>query len=151
MSEITVKTSKFGEVKIDTDGIFLFPQGISGFENEKKFAVINTGQNNFMWLLSVENPDVSLLVTEPSWFMPSYSDRVLKEDLIYRIKKDEHRVICGCYYDRAKRKVFANILAPFLLDLNTKTGRQIILSGSERDLEFDIIEEIKKNSVNMAV
>lgn len=147
MNNILIKTKKFGDVKVDMKNVFVFPQGIFGFEENKKFALLNFGQKDFYWLQSLDNEEISLMVTSPFYFTLGYKERIEKEDTLYRLNCENYLVFVGCYYDKADKKIFANILAPFLMDKDFKTGRQVILNGNEKDLKVDVVEKIKETAV----
>lgn len=147
MSDILIKTQKFGDIRANIDDVFVFPQGIFGFEENRKFALLNFGQKDFYWLQSLSDPKIALMLTVPFYFTCGYGERIEKEDTLYKLNRQNYLVFVGCYYDRGDKKIFANILAPFLMDKDFRIGRQVILEGNEKDLKVDVIEKMKETAV----
>ena len=61
-----VQTKFFGEVELDDNKILEFPNGIIGFEDFKKFAIIydveDDRETKISWLQSLEEPVLALPV-----------------------------------------------------------------------------------------
>ena len=57
-------TSRFGDIEIEEDRVISFPEGILGFEDLKKYAVIDMEEDNpLMWLQSIEEPALAFIIT----------------------------------------------------------------------------------------
>lgn len=142
-----IKTSKFGEVDFDEKSIINFPNGIYGFENERKFIILNFGHKDFFWLQSLTNPEVSLLITEPFWFFPGY-DEILKNKLFsFKINPNRYMVFTSVYISRKEKRIFSNIAAPFLIDKNRSVGIQLIIDELKEITNIDVIENLKKTYI----
>ncbi|MCX7905458.1 MAG: flagellar assembly protein FliW [Elusimicrobiales bacterium] len=138
-----LKTSKFGDVEFDEKKIIYFPLGIYGFEEEKKFVILNFGHENFSWLQSITNSDVSLLITQPFWFMPEY-ETILKNNLIqFKINPERYSVFISTYLK--DRKIFASIGAPFLIDNENSIGMQVVVNDLNQNLTVNVLEKLKTN------
>lgn len=139
-----LKTSKFGEINFDEKSIIDFPNGIYGFENEKRFIILNFGHNEFYWLQSLTNPNTSLLITEPFWFMPDYEEILKKNILSFKINPQRYMVFTSAYVERNEKKIFSNIAAPFLIDRNKLIGIQFIIDELKDISNIDVIENLKR-------
>ena len=52
-----IQTSRFGVLSVDDERVMTFPRGLLGFPSHTRFALIQTGQENyFFWLQSVDEP-----------------------------------------------------------------------------------------------
>ena len=64
-----VKTKFFGEVEIDDSKVLDFPNGIIGFEDFRKYAIIydieDDSESKISWLQSLEEPALALPVVNP--------------------------------------------------------------------------------------
>jgi flagellar assembly factor FliW len=80
MNDILIKTKKFGDVKVDIKNVFLFPQGIFGFEENRNFALLNFGQKDFFWLQSLDDSKIALMLTIPFYFTLDYKERIAREE-----------------------------------------------------------------------
>ena len=60
---LTLKTKKFGEIDVDKDFIFEFVSPIIGFDDLKKYTIIDIKPDSpFKWLQSVEDMESASLL-----------------------------------------------------------------------------------------
>jgi flagellar assembly factor FliW len=68
----TLKSTRFGDVELSEDAVVDFPNGLIGLSGHR-YALIPHGEDGtFVWLHSMEDPDLALPVTRPWGFFPSY-------------------------------------------------------------------------------
>jgi flagellar assembly factor FliW len=69
---MTVESTRFGTLEIETEAVLSFPRGLIGLGGSR-YALLSTDPDSpFSWLHSVEDPDLALPVTRPWLFFPSY-------------------------------------------------------------------------------
>lgn len=61
--EVLTKTK--GRVEVEEKQIVTFPDGIMGFEQYKKYALINSEYEPFIWLQSLEDSNLAFLIVDP--------------------------------------------------------------------------------------
>ena len=72
-TEIQIESSRFGPLVVDDERVITFPDGQLGFPEHKRFALIQTGEENyFFWLQSADEPNLAFVVTDPSIFFKGY-------------------------------------------------------------------------------
>lgn len=78
---LTVESPRFGRVEIDPSTVIEFPEGLIGLEGHQ-FALL-TGQpgSPLMWLHCIDNPSLSLPVTEPHRFFSRFEVELTDEDV----------------------------------------------------------------------
>ena len=78
-----VQTKFFGEVELDDNKILEFPNGIIGFEELKKFAIIYNSEDEnearISWLQSMDEPMIALPVVDPLAIVPDYAPMIEDE------------------------------------------------------------------------
>src|SRR5256886_10348038 len=75
-----IATTRFGRLEVNEERIIAFPHGLLGFPQYQRFALIQTGEENyFFWLQSVDEPSLAFVVTDPAIFFKDY-DFALKEE-----------------------------------------------------------------------
>src|SRR5271167_1062369 len=75
-----IQTSRFGLMNVDDDRIMTFPNGLLGFPSFTRYALIQTGQENyFFWLQSVDEPNLAFVFTDPTLFFRDYHVPVREE------------------------------------------------------------------------
>src|SRR2546423_8424669 len=78
--EVEIETSRFGLLSVDEERIITLAKGLLGFPNHTRFALIQTGEENyFFWLQSVDEPGLAFVVTDPSIFFKDYEVPVREE------------------------------------------------------------------------
>jgi len=68
-----IASSRFGDVDINDERVLRFESGLLGFPEDKRFALLEAGQDaEFWWLQSIERHDLAFVVTDPTLFVPTY-------------------------------------------------------------------------------
>src|SRR5215204_6681376 len=71
--EMEIETTRFGKMTVEDDRVMTFPHGLLGFPQQGRFALIQTGEENyFFWLQSVDEPSLAFVVTDPAIFFKDY-------------------------------------------------------------------------------
>jgi flagellar assembly factor FliW len=68
----TLKSTRFGDVELADEAVVEFPSGLIGLPG-RRWALVPHGQDGvFVWLHSMEDPDLALPLTKPWSFFPRY-------------------------------------------------------------------------------
>jgi flagellar assembly factor FliW len=68
----TLKSTRFGDVELPDEAVVEFPSGLIGLPG-RRWALLPHGQDGvFVWLHSMEDPDLALPMTKPWSFFPRY-------------------------------------------------------------------------------
>lgn len=123
--------SSFGEIEIDEENILTFPEGIPGFEDSKRYIIINNPdeENPFDWLQSVDNGDLAFVVINPFFVKPDY-DIVIPESALEKLKiKDVSDVALYSIVVVPEKieDMTVNLTGPIVINVREKLGKQIIL------------------------
>ncbi|PLV58680.1 flagellar assembly protein FliW [Thermotoga sp. KOL6] len=140
--------TKIGDVEIPDDQIYIFEEGIPGFENLKKFSLIFP-QETFPigWLLSLEDPRVGLPVVDPKLVRPDYDPIVSVEDLEKMGVSDRTSLLYFCVLTIPPGKpeeTTINLRAPIVINQKAKKGMQVILGNEDYELRHNLSEEMKR-------
>lgn len=77
---LTIESPRFGSVEIDPDTIIEFPDGLIGLGGSR-YALLTSDPNSpIMWLHCIDDPSLSLPVTEPHRFFSDYRVELTDED-----------------------------------------------------------------------
>jgi len=144
---VKITTTRFGELEAKKDDIFHLKEGLMGFESLKQFFIVDPGdQTLILWLQSVEDSTVAFPVIEPKIFDPSYSLKLLPQEMqsLELTDLSDSTVFCILTIPRQVTEMSANLKAPIIINNKTKNGRQIVLQDSKLDIRFKIYTELKK-------
>ncbi len=148
-------TKFFGEVDIEDDKVLEFPNGIIGFENLRKFAIIydiEKGSDvNVSYLQSLEEPLLALPVMNPLVVMEDYNPMVEDEWLkpIGEPADEDIMVLIAMTVPTDLTKMTVNQKAPFIINTKTRQGGQIIVENTDYQVKFpiyDILQSMKEKA-----
>ena len=67
-----LKSTRFGDVELADEAVVEFPSGLIGLRGHR-YALLPHGPDGvFVWLHSMDDPDLALPVTRPWGFFPTY-------------------------------------------------------------------------------
>ncbi len=141
---IKIQTKAYGLQEIEEKQIITIPQGIFGFENLRKYALIDAHQKPFFWLQSLEDPEVAFILIKPNVFREKYDpgiDLTELADLEVSTKED---LITFAIVTVPQNGTFitANLQGPILVNRHTRVGRQCISPRDEYRTRHNILEEM---------
>jgi flagellar assembly factor FliW len=68
----TLKSTRFGDVELADDAVVEFPNGLIGLRGTRYALVPHGDDGTFVWLHSMEDPDLALPLTRPWNFFADY-------------------------------------------------------------------------------
>jgi flagellar assembly factor FliW len=69
-----IDSTRFGRLVVDDERVMTFPNGLLGFPDHARYALIQTSaENYFFWLQAVDDPNLAFVVTDPTVFFRDYS------------------------------------------------------------------------------
>lgn len=145
-----VLTKFFGEVELDEKKVLEFPNGIIGFEDFKKYAILYDEQNEeekrISWLQSLEEPKLALPVIDPLAIMSEYTP-MIEDELLKPLGNpadEDLLVLLAMTVPSDMTKVTANMKAPFIINAVTCKGAQIIVDNADYPVKFNVYESVQK-------
>ncbi|GHU07355.1 hypothetical protein FACS1894158_15510 [Betaproteobacteria bacterium] len=131
-----IDIDRFGlkNVQVDPVTLFTFPNGLAGFESNKRFKLFHEeGGGTVFWLQSVDDVNVAFPIVSPDAIDIAYEIELSDEDSELLGIKDPGDVVIVVivYRDGAEQgpngRIAANTRSPVILNLKTRTGMQKIL------------------------
>src|SRR4051812_7332901 len=124
-----IESTRFGKLSVDDERVIDFPKGLLGFPNHMRFALIQTGEENyFFWLQSVDEPNLAFVVTDPSIFFKDYEVPIREEtqaDLeLTNIDYAQVFVICN----KVDEWLTGNLLGPIVVNAANRQAQQVVLT-----------------------
>lgn len=128
-----IKSTRFGELEIAEEQLIKFPHAIPGFPKEQKFAFIPYEQDSpFSFLQSCSDPDLIFIITDPFAFFSDYSfylDDTVADELGFN-NENKPSIFNIVRIPEKPDEMTANLLAPLVINFESRTGRQIVLEKS---------------------
>lgn len=111
-----------------------FEDGIPGFPDATRFVLLEPVENGaFQLLQNVDDPDLALVVAVPWIFFPDYAPILTDVDQAgLGIETQEDAVVfCPVTLDSEARTAHMNLLGPFIVNVTTRQGRQVVLADQD--------------------
>ncbi len=142
--EVTTKAN--GVVEVSEKQIVNFPEGILGFEDFHKFALINSEYEPFIWLQSLDEKNLAFLLIDPFLISSEYEADIDDESLrkINVTSPEDIVVMTIVTIPSDGSDITANFLGPLVINRKNNQCMQVILSDGRWNTKFNIIEALKK-------
>lgn len=123
-----------GEMEYQENDIITFSKGLPGFNQLKKFILIDLKEYEpFKLLQSLEDDEISLIATSPYEFFSEYEIK-LSEETIKNLKinsPEQVMVITTVTLNSDVKKITTNLQGPIVINTSNNLGEQIILDNSK--------------------
>lgn len=141
---ITIQTKAYGPQQIDEKQVLTFPQGIFGFENLRKYALMDAHQKPFFWLQSLEDPEIAFILVKPSVFRENYDPGIDMDELKVIGIEDKEDILTFAIVTIPQNGTFitANLQGPILINRKNHMGKQCISPRDEYRTRHNILEEM---------
>lgn len=131
-----------GEVQYEKDNVITFNKGIPGFEELKKFILLDLEEYEpFKLMQSLEDDEISLIVTSPYEFFKDYEFK-LGEETINNLNIDSPEqvmVLTTITLNSDVKKITTNLQGPIIINTSNKFGEQIVLDNSKYKVKSPLI------------
>jgi flagellar assembly factor FliW len=152
-ASVKVKTTRFGELEVNPNDIVTFAEGLLGFENLKKYFVVDPGDSTLiLWLQSTEDEKVAFPIIEPKIFKPDYIAKLLPADLngLELESLQTAKLYSILTIPANVTEMSANLKAPVVINSSKKVGKQIVLQDSKLSVKHEMYKELKTFIVNFS-
>ncbi len=135
MKMSVIESKRIGRVEFDESRIIHFVDEILGFPKLSRFILCNDPADEtmpFKWLVSLENPELMFLVTDPGLFFSDFVFNLAEEErkALGLQSVEEVNVIAILTVPTDTRLMTANLRGPLVINWKTMKGKQIVLKDS---------------------
>ena len=131
-SVMEISNTRFGAVRLESEDILVFPQGLIGFETCQHWMLLADIQNSAVaWLQSLSLPEVALGVVSPRRFVPHYQLQVSAEQLETLEIGTEDELFVLTILGQEDGHWTVNLKAPIVINLASRRGRQMIAQDDQ--------------------
>ena len=149
-----INTRVFGEIEIEDEKIIMFDNGIVGFPEMQRFAIVHDEEKGvnagIRYLQSLDETEFAMPVMDPLAVMPDYNPEVEDEllKLIGDFNEENLLVLVTVSVPREIKKISVNLQAPIIINAEEKKGVQVILESGDYKVKYpiyDILQGQKKS------
>jgi flagellar assembly factor FliW len=136
-----IHTTRFGRIDVEPADVLNFSSGLPGLEDCRQWALLADAANDALgWLQSVARGDVALAVVSPRRFVPDYQVRIPRSELSPLALADVRQAQVVVVVGRNGTSLTLNLKAPIVINLENRTGRQVVASG-DLPLQYELGQE----------
>ena len=137
-----IKTTRFGQLEVDPEGLITIPSGVLGFPEQEKYVLLDSQDDSpFKWLQAVDDPNLAFVLIDPELIDSKYKVAI-DESMVQLLKireLSECLVFAIVTLNKDPRKVTANFLGPIIINPKNRLGQQIVLSDSSYTARHKIL------------
>ncbi len=128
---VKIETRDFGEIEVDENDIYDFPNGLYAFEDNKKFALLAPlGEDIYpMWLQSLDDPGLCFIVFNPILIDGGFT--IVLEDnerkLLGLGKDDPATALVIAKVPADYKHTTVNMKSPIVINKTARKALQVIL------------------------
>ena len=130
---MNIISHRFGDIEVETADIIRFPNGIIGFPDACEFILLRNESPDIMgWLQCVTNPALALPVVSAHCFVEAYPDVAVDTAAEAAGLGDDvnELAILSVLTAPPGQPATINLLAPIVINAETRVGAQLLLEGS---------------------
>ncbi|HTV75011.1 MAG TPA: flagellar assembly protein FliW [Candidatus Acidoferrales bacterium] len=131
--QITVELPRFGPCSYAPADVIEFPWGLPGFPTLRNWLPLNLDSHpSFVWLQSLDDLAVAVPSIDPWMVFENYDPKLPAyafTSLEIR-EAGDFTTLCVVVVTANAAEMTINLMAPVIINLRTKKGRQIVLDAS---------------------
>ncbi|MBC7360556.1 MAG: flagellar assembly protein FliW [Desulfacinum sp.] len=138
-----IETTRFGTLDLDESTFIHFPWGIPGFEDLKRYVLLEHRQGPFKWLQAVDHPDVAFVVSPPHVFGVQYKVPEKRASVLDIRNPEDLAILILVSFDRTTRAVRPHVRTPLLLNAANRQAYQWVIEKGEQKKVMEILQPEK--------
>ena len=147
-----IHTVNFGSLEIPDDKIITFKEGLPGFPQIHRFAVLELEElKPFQYLQALDDPPISLFVINPFMVDPSYEFRLTDSDMedVNSTNSAELAVYAVATIPEDPTAATLNLMAPIVINDKGRCGKQVILHESKYSVKHPLLNSASQNEAKV--
>ncbi len=138
-----IETRDFGPMEITEDEIIHFPDGIYGFDNSKRFTLLDTGSTaGVMHLQCADSPTPRFIVLDPFMILEDYAPEIPAEAFknLRAESIDELSLLVIAVIPEDFKNATVNLKSPIAINFKEHLGMQVILNNRDYSVRFRLFD-----------
>ena len=135
--QITVPTSRFGELSVSPEKIITMTSPFLGFPDSKRFIVKPHGEDSpFLWLQSLDDPKLAFVMIQAALLIPQYQPEIpsLTRQELHASPEQSLDIMLILTIPRNNPEgMTANLLGPLAINSQDRLAKQILQDPTRYD------------------
>jgi flagellar assembly factor FliW len=142
---VSLNSRRFGPLAVREDQIIVLIPGLLGFSQYHRYILIEHQQESpFLWLQSVDNPDLAFVVIDPLHIVTGYKPGPFTEvmqELEVEDPEDLKILVILTIPPGKPQEMTANLMGPVAINLRNRRGKQLVLEESRYSHKHRILPD----------
>jgi flagellar assembly factor FliW len=143
-----IHTLNFGDLDVPEDKIITFKEGLPGFPQIHKFAILELEDlKPFQYLQSLDDPPIALFIINPFMVDSTYEFRLSDSDMedLKSNNSAELAVFAVATIPEDPSQATLNLMAPIVINEKDRCGKQTILIDSPYSVQTSLLDSMNQN------
>jgi len=143
-----IHTVSFGSLDVPEDKIITFKEGLPGFPQIHRFAILVREElKPFQYLQALDDPPIALFVINPFMVDPTYEFRLTDSDMgdLNSNNSAELAVFAVATIPDDPSQATLNLMAPIVINDKDRCGKQVILHDSKYSVKHPLLGSAGSN------
>jgi len=131
---LEIETIRFGKITIQDDKVIIFPKGLLGFSQRRRFILFPHKEGSpFFWLQCVEDGKLAFVLMNPKLVVNEYVIDIDDDNLKDLECDDGHGLDVLCIVTIPHddpRKMTVNLLGPIVINVSKMRAVQLVSTNS---------------------
>lgn len=143
---MNIKTRYFGDIDLEESKIITFENGLFGFEEYKRFALLFNSETEerpaISWLQCVDEQSLALPVLIPTLVMPDYNP-VVEDGVLTSLgdwNEENISVLVTITVPKDLKQMTTNMKAPIIINTDSMKGCQVVVENQDYEIKYRIYE-----------
>lgn len=143
---MNIKTRYFGDIDLEETKIITFENGLFGFEEYKRFALLFNSETEerpaISWLQCVDEQSLALPVLIPTLVMPDYNP-VVEDGVLTSLgdwNEENISVLVTITVPKDLKQMTTNMKAPIIINTDSMKGCQVVVENQDYEIKYRIYE-----------
>lgn len=143
---MNVKTRYFGEIDLEESKIITFTNGLFGFEEYTRFALLYNSEAeerpSISWLQCIDEQSLALPVMIPTIVMPDYNP-IVEDGVLEGLgdwNEENISVLVTVTVPKKLELMTTNMKAPIIINTDNMKGCQVVVENPEYEIRYGIYD-----------
>jgi flagellar assembly factor FliW len=134
MTQLTMKTARFGEIAFEDADVVKFPDGVLGFPSSQRYVLIQHKEGSpFRWMQSVDEGFLAFLVVDPGVYLADYAPEMpssIAQSLALQAETPRLVYTIVTIPPGKVEDMTLNLAGPIVINVDLGLGKQIVLDDA---------------------
>ncbi len=142
-----IETTRFGLLEMDEKVFIHFPWGMPGFEQLKRYVLLEHRDGPFQWLQSVDEPSVAFVVCSSEIMGIRYRVPEERKKPLELTQDEDFLILNMVSFDNDQKLVRFHLRGPLLFNVSSRTAYQWSIDTRELEKYLEKTERAEPDAV----